>query len=132
MSRGRKNPPSVGHAHDGEPPLGRVADVDRHTIEHPSDPSTRPSTGRRKWAAKTEPPNNLPHLPLPQRLRPSARENKPRPLLSIHDVAEILNTSWKTVRRRIREGALRASRIGGVWRIDPADLEDFIRDRRSR
>jgi excisionase family DNA binding protein len=61
------------------------------------------------------------------------RENKPRRLLSIRDVAEILNTSQKTVYRLIDNGngELRAIRIGGVWRIDPADLQDFIRDRRS-
>jgi hypothetical protein len=38
------------------------------------------------------------------------------------------------VRRRINDPdrGLRAIRIGGMLRIDPADLEDFIRDRRSR
>jgi excisionase family DNA binding protein len=67
---------------------------------------------------------------LRQRRRPSARENKPRALLTIRDVAEILNTSEKTVYRHINDDnrALKAIRIGGVWRIDPADLQDFIRD----
>jgi excisionase family DNA binding protein len=68
-----------------------------------------------------------------KRERLSTRENKPRRLLCVRDVAEILNTSEKTVYRRIDNGSgdLRAIRIGGVWRIDPADLQDFIRDRRS-
>jgi excisionase family DNA binding protein len=59
---------------------------------------------------------------------------KPEPLLSIAEVAEILNCCPKTVRRRINDPdrGLRAIRIGGMLRIDPADLEDFIRDRRSR
>jgi excisionase family DNA binding protein len=60
------------------------------------------------------------------------QENKPQRLLTVRDVAEILNNSVKSVRRFIDAGALRASRIGGSWRIDPADLQDFIRDRRSR
>lgn len=59
------------------------------------------------------------------------RENKPRPLLNVRDVAEILNNSVKSVYRLIGNGSLSAIRIGGVWRIDPADLQDFIRDRRS-
>jgi excisionase family DNA binding protein len=66
--------------------------------------------------------------------RLSTCERKLQPLLSKHDVAEILNVSTKTVDRLIDKGNgdLRAIRIGGVWRIDPADLQDFIRDRRSR
>ena len=59
--------------------------------------------------------------------------SKLRPLLSKRDVAEILNVSMKKIDRLIDKGSgeLRAIRIGGVWRIDPADLQDFIRDRRS-
>ena len=51
-------------------------------------------------------------------------------LLSIHEVAEFLNTSEKTIYRLIDNGELRAIRIGGMWRIDPADLQDFIRRHR--
>lgn len=71
---------------------------------------------------------------MPKQERPSTRENKLQPLLSKHDVAEILNVSVKTVGRLIDNGNgdLRGIRIGGVWRIDPADLQDFIRDHRSR
>ena len=69
---------------------------------------------------------------MPKQERPSTQENKLRRLLSVRDVAETLCTSSKTVYRLIGNGKLRAIRIGGVWRIDPADLEDFIHDRRSR
>ena len=57
---------------------------------------------------------------------------KPEPLLTVAEVAEILNASEKTVRRAIDGDDLRAIRIRGLLRIDPADLEDFIRDHRSR
>ena len=140
MSR-RRNSPSAGHANGGELALGHVTDIRMLTVaqtaQNLSDPPTRPSTaagiGRGKRTTKTEPPHDLHPLPLRQRRRSSVRENKPRRLLSIRDVAEILNTSQKTVYRLIDNGngELRAIRIGGVWRIDPADLQDFIRDRRS-
>ena len=53
-------------------------------------------------------------------------------LLTISEAAEILNTSVKTVDRHIKDGELRAIKIGRLVRIDPHDLEDFIRDRRTR
>jgi excisionase family DNA binding protein len=56
----------------------------------------------------------------------------PVKLLTVAEVAEILNASEKTVRRAIDGDELRAIRIRGLLRIDPADLEDFIRDHRSR
>jgi excisionase family DNA binding protein len=68
---------------------------------------------------------------MPKQKRFSTRENKPRALLNVRDVAEILNQSGKSIYRHISRGELRAIRIGGVWRIDAADLQDFIRDRRS-
>jgi excisionase family DNA binding protein len=131
----KKKSRSAGHARDGKLPLSRVANTDQHAIAHtPDQTSDRPtplSTGAKlrpgKRTAQTEPPS----LPSPQQRRHSFRENKPRHLLSIRDVAEILNRSDKSVRRDISSGELRAIRIGGSWRIDPADLQDFIHERRS-
>ena len=57
---------------------------------------------------------------------------KLEPLYTVAETAEILNLCEKTVRRRIKNGDLRSIRIGGLLRIAPADLEDFIRDHRSR
>jgi excisionase family DNA binding protein len=134
MSR-RKNASSAGDAHDGELQLRYVGEI--RLTENPPDPPTRASTvaavGRGRRATKTEPPHDLQALPFRQRGRVSERENKPRPLLSIRDVAEILNTSEKTVYRLIDNGNgnLRAIRVGRLLRIDYADLQDFIRDRRS-
>jgi len=66
------------------------------------------------------------------REQPSNRATTPPRLLTIIEGAEVLNTSDKTVRREIKKGELRAIRIGNQWRIDPCDLEDYIRDRRTR
>jgi excisionase family DNA binding protein len=57
---------------------------------------------------------------------------KPEPLHTVAEAAEILNVSEKTVRRLMDDGHLRKIRIGGLVRIDPADLQDLIRDHRSR
>jgi excisionase family DNA binding protein len=60
------------------------------------------------------------------------------PLFTVSETARILAVSEKTVRRRIDDGLLRAIRPRrrdgrrGPVRIAPADLEDFIRDHRSR
>ena len=63
---------------------------------------------------------------------------KLEPLYTVTETAKILNISEKTVRRLIKDELLRS--IGfrredgrrGPVRIAPADLEDFIRDHRSR
>jgi len=53
-------------------------------------------------------------------------------MLDIVDVAETCRVSEKTVRRWIQAGDLPAAKLGNQWRILPRDLQDFIRDRRSR
>lgn len=55
---------------------------------------------------------------------------KLEPPCTVAEAAEILNIDEKTVRRRIKDGALRSIKIGLLRRIDPRDLEDFIRDHR--
>ena len=54
------------------------------------------------------------------------------PLLTVAEIAKILNSSERTVRRAIASRELRAIKINGLVRIAPADLEDFIRDHRSQ
>lgn len=46
-------------------------------------------------------------------------------LYSAEQVAELLNLHVKTVRRYLREGRLKAKRIGKEYRITRADLEAF-------
>ena len=62
--------------------------------------------------------------------RPAAKKREP--LLGIRDVAEILNVSVKQVRRYIADPdprkRLSVIRMGRLIRIDPTDLENFIRD----
>ena len=63
---------------------------------------------------------------------------KLEPLYTVAEAAKILNVSEKTVRRLIKDEHLRAIDLRrgdghrGAVRVTPADLEDFIRDRRRR
>ena len=63
---------------------------------------------------------------------PAAKKREP--LLGIPDVAEILNVSEKQVRRYIADRdprkRLRSIKMGRLIRVDPPDLENFIRDRK--
>ena len=52
-------------------------------------------------------------------------------LLTLQDTADILNSSMKTLRRRIEEGQLPVIRDGRMLRVHPADLERYISARRS-
>ena len=52
-------------------------------------------------------------------------------LLTLRDVARILNTSMKTLRRRIDAGQLPVIRDGRIVRVHPRDLERYISARRS-
>jgi excisionase family DNA binding protein len=63
-----------------------------------------------------------------------SRASNLEPLLSVKDAAEVLTVSPKQVRRYIADPdprkRLRSIKIGGLVRIAPSDLEDFIRDHR--
>ena len=56
------------------------------------------------------------HEPLPERLR------TPR------EVADYLGTSVLKVYRLVRSGKLRASKVGGEWRIPDNSLREFLED----
>lgn len=56
---------------------------------------------------------------------------EPQPLYTVKEATEILKMCEKSVRRFIERRQLRASKLGGLVWIDPDDLVDFIRDRRS-
>ena len=43
-------------------------------------------------------------------------------LLTLHEAADQLGVHYMTVYRRVRLGMLAARKVGGQWRIDPADL----------
>lgn len=52
--------------------------------------------------------------------------------LRIEQVAERLNVSLKTVRRLLLAGDIVGFRVGRVWRIDPAAVEDYVHMQRER
>lgn len=60
-----------------------------------------------------------------------AKADLPHRLLTIQDVADILQVSAKSVRRWIDTGDLVAHRLGRQWRISQGDLETFIKLRRQ-
>lgn len=51
---------------------------------------------------------------------------------TVRDVADMLKVAEATVRRWIKDGELRAIDIGRGWRIDPEDLDDFLRQHANR
>lgn len=53
-------------------------------------------------------------------------------LLTVEQVAELLNISKSIVRRYLRDGRLVGSKINeNAWRVDPDDLQRFIAERRN-
>ena len=56
----------------------------------------------------------------------------PQPLLTLEEAARRLNTSTMTVRRLIYDGKLVGTKVRGDWRVDPVDLEDYIRKGKSK
>ena len=52
-------------------------------------------------------------------------------MLTIEEVAKLLQVSTKSVRRWIEDGGLIAHRFGRQWRISEDDLRTFIRLRRQ-
>jgi excisionase family DNA binding protein len=49
-----------------------------------------------------------------------------RPLLTLHEVSELLKVKEATVRTWINQGALRAIKFGREWRVAFKDLEHFV------
>jgi len=47
-------------------------------------------------------------------------------LLTVHQLAQMLDMHPRTIRRYIRENQLKATRVGGEWRIRKEDAEMFI------
>ena len=54
-----------------------------------------------------------------------------RQLLTLSDVAEILQCSEKTVKRRVATGDLPVVRDGRLVRVHPDDLDRYVKLRRS-
>jgi excisionase family DNA binding protein len=61
-----------------------------------------------------------------EQLMPAETGAGPGALLTLHEVAERLGVHYMTVYRHVRLGMLPAHKVGGSWRIDPADLTEEI------
>jgi len=53
-------------------------------------------------------------------------ENKER-LLSPEEVAKRLAISPKTVREYLREGRIKAMKVGRLWRVRESDLQQYLK-----
>jgi len=76
-----------------------------------------------KVSAAAETPTPQKPLSLMERL---ARE---KGMLTVMAAALYVCVSDETIYREIKSFRLRATRIGGTWRIDPSELADYIRRR---
>lgn len=47
-------------------------------------------------------------------------------IYSVKETAQILSLNEETLRRYIKAGKIRASKIGKVWRIQESDLKTFL------
>jgi excisionase family DNA binding protein len=55
-----------------------------------------------------------------------------RPLLTVHETAEMLKVKESTVRAWIREKKLRAVKFGREWRVAVVDLEKYVNAHANR
>jgi len=55
-----------------------------------------------------------------------------RPMLTVHEVADMLKVKESTVRAWIHDSELRAAKFGRDWRVAFKDLEAFVNERANR
>jgi excisionase family DNA binding protein len=55
-----------------------------------------------------------------------------RPFYTIYTLAERLQISERTMRQMLVDGDIASYMIGGSRRIDPVDVEDYLRSRRQQ
>ena len=48
-------------------------------------------------------------------------------MLTIKEAAEMLDLSTRTINRYIKEGKLKAFKVGNKWRFIPEDIQRFIK-----
>jgi excisionase family DNA binding protein len=107
--------------------MGRL-DVKRDRCAIPGPPD---HYVRHRWRIPMSGAGNRhakPSDPTPDRERPTP----PSALLTIEQVARILQVNGRTVRRLLQRGELPWVRIGRQYRLEPAVLNAFIAARRHR
>ena len=57
---------------------------------------------------------------------------RPRPFYTARSLALRLDISERTVRDMLKRGVIPSYRVEGARRIDPADVEEYLRARRER
>lgn len=55
-----------------------------------------------------------------------------RPMLTLHEVADLLKVKESTVRGWIHDGSLRAAKFGRDWRVAQKDLETYVNAHANR
>jgi excisionase family DNA binding protein len=55
----------------------------------------------------------------------------PHALLTLHEVADLLKVAEKTVYTMAQRRELPAFKVGGQWRFKPADLDQWIEERKA-
>lgn len=55
-----------------------------------------------------------------------------KPMLTVHEVADLLKVNEATVRHWIHDRDLRAIKLGRDWRVAVIDLEAFVNDHANR
>ncbi len=55
-----------------------------------------------------------------------------RPMLTVHEVADLLKVKESTVRSWIHDASLRAVKFGRDWRVAQKDLEAFVNSHANR
>lgn len=55
-----------------------------------------------------------------------------KPMLTVHEVADLLKVKESTVRAWINDASLRAVKLGKEWRIAVKDLESFVESHANR
>ena len=57
--------------------------------------------------------------------------SKPRPAMTVRDVATYLNVDDKTIYRLAQRGDLPGFKVAGAWRFQGVDLERWIETRKQ-
>ena len=55
-----------------------------------------------------------------------------KPLMTIHEVADVLKVKESTVRAWVKDKRLRAIKFGREWRVAVKDLEHFLNENANR
>ncbi len=57
--------------------------------------------------------------------------SKPKPAMTVRDVAAYLNVDDKTIYRLVQRGELPGFKVAGAWRFQGVDLERWIETRKQ-